>query len=498
MTTNSGIFTAARWKFWPGEIFDGVSYREPGNRSNWFFFVVILLSAGINSMYLFNDLWQDELYSLRHFVFVPVRVTLTDYHSTNNHIVSNLLMSLYLKMLGVDFNTVLNYPVIVRILPFVLTLAGITFFYYCTRRLAGPAFAKVALVIYCTTLQVYTFGTQGRGYALELLLCSVHMLNLLEFVKSGKKRSFWIAGVAGGLMLINLPSTIYYYLATETVILIGLFRLAGGERSRQVFAGLTGIVGLLLCVLFFVFFPGVDQLLGNTMATPVQNSIASNIRLPFTVIYRLFDWRLLLPVLLVYATIRGQKLARQHSYSVFLLFSFGLSFVLFWLHNPEHVLRIWLVLIPLFCLLMAHLLVPIVGMLNKYAFAFYLANLVPLFVSLFFLSQRLQSYNKTNFITLDLRYQYHLEGFNPNKALQTAFRIASEKHGKVLVRECFPAGIDFYLKTMPIDSLNAANNYSSLVVYVTDCPPDSIPLAVKQKLSPVNNVPGFYKVYIGN
>ena len=35
------------------------------------------------------DFWNDEIYTLKHFVFAPITTTLSDYHVPNNHIFFN-------------------------------------------------------------------------------------------------------------------------------------------------------------------------------------------------------------------------------------------------------------------------------------------------------------------------------------------------------------------------------------------------------------------------
>ena len=40
----------------------------------------------VQSILLNNDFWNDELYTLDKFTFVPISQTLWDYHVPNNHI----------------------------------------------------------------------------------------------------------------------------------------------------------------------------------------------------------------------------------------------------------------------------------------------------------------------------------------------------------------------------------------------------------------------------
>ncbi|MFK7775093.1 MAG: hypothetical protein AB8F94_23330 [Saprospiraceae bacterium] len=42
------------------------------------------------------DFWNDEIYTLKHFIFAPIATTLSDYHVPNNHIFFNLINNIYL------------------------------------------------------------------------------------------------------------------------------------------------------------------------------------------------------------------------------------------------------------------------------------------------------------------------------------------------------------------------------------------------------------------
>jgi hypothetical protein len=48
------------------------------------------------------DFWNDEIYTLKAFTFVPLHTTLTDYHAPNNHVFLNLVDNLYLRLLGIN------------------------------------------------------------------------------------------------------------------------------------------------------------------------------------------------------------------------------------------------------------------------------------------------------------------------------------------------------------------------------------------------------------
>ncbi|HFB99307.1 MAG TPA: hypothetical protein ENJ53_00745, partial [Phaeodactylibacter sp.] len=80
--------------------------------------------------HFFLDFWNDEIYTLKHFVFVPLSTTLSDYHVPNNHIFFNFLNNIYLKVCGVDnLYDLMDNPPLIRILPFLYSV-GTLFYAY--------------------------------------------------------------------------------------------------------------------------------------------------------------------------------------------------------------------------------------------------------------------------------------------------------------------------------------------------------------------------------
>ena len=82
------------------------------------------------------DFWNDEIYTLKNFVFVPLSTTLLDYHVPNNHIFFNFLNNVYLKTIGIEnLFDLMNNPAQLRILPFCYTVGTIIFTYLIGKKL---------------------------------------------------------------------------------------------------------------------------------------------------------------------------------------------------------------------------------------------------------------------------------------------------------------------------------------------------------------------------
>jgi hypothetical protein len=381
-------------------------------------------------------------------------------------------MSVYLKCIGVDLKVVLAHPEIVRIIPYLITMLGISGFYLLSRKVFGSLFANACLVVYCTTLQLYTFGDQCRGYALEIALSAIHLLLVLRFVQTGMKNLLVWISLTGALMMINLPSTIYYYISLMVLPALALLLHPAKRKllfnSAEVKVSMAMLVGFIMFVCYFLFVIGLHQLTNNELLYAKENSLLEFLKLPFSIVYRFLDWRVFLVLPLGYSLFMRFRRKWDHQVSFFLLLSFLLPFVLFMIHRPEIMHRIWVPLVPLFSILIVHICYPLIRYFQSNEWKFYMVNLITLLCSFYFLERHLLRNNKSNFITLDLRYQYHLYQFNPGTVLETAMNEARLSHSRIEICEGFKAGIDFYRDYINIDSINLVNKESKTLIVVTD------------------------------
>ena len=81
-------------------------------RTCWFLaFLSVIPFAVLLCRYVNLDFYYDELYTLIHYVFVPLKKTVAEYHDANNHYLSNIFNNIYLQVLGVkDVYSLMDYP----------------------------------------------------------------------------------------------------------------------------------------------------------------------------------------------------------------------------------------------------------------------------------------------------------------------------------------------------------------------------------------------------
>lgn len=227
------------WTFWPAEA---PKMEPPGLHYKGFplfLFFLLALTALFNLTFINNELWQDELYTLDNFVLVPVSKTLTDYHSTNNHLIFSLLSNIYLKIAGIsNLHTLMESPWIIRLLPYCITLLTIPCFYFLTRRIFGSLFSAIATLLLATSLETYSFGTLVRGYSLEILLSTLLLLWILRYQQTSDKRLLLPIALVSAAGLLNLPPAIYSEAALWTLLAVSLFSAPAGTPFRPAAPGI--------------------------------------------------------------------------------------------------------------------------------------------------------------------------------------------------------------------------------------------------------------------
>jgi len=249
----SAFFESRTWTLWPENTQPAPMTANPDDQLYRRVFLFLFGFAAVtNMLFLNNPLWQDELYTLDHFVLVPPFATLTDYHTTNNHIVFNLISNLYLKLIGItELSELQANPIIIRILPYFYTLISIPAFYFGAKKMQGPLFAIIALAIYISTLQVYSFGAQARGYSLELLFIIILFNLIFSYRRSPSLKQLTGISVIGILALLNLPSTIYLFIS---LLLLAFTSAAYSFINKEGKARLSDFKLFLSLFLAFVFF----------------------------------------------------------------------------------------------------------------------------------------------------------------------------------------------------------------------------------------------------
>jgi len=182
--------------------------------------------------YINLDFWYDEIYTLHHFVFVPISTIVTDYRAPNNHIFANILNHLYLYGLGIDDFDLLREPWKIRILMLFYTFLTFVYVYRTVRDFFDPLAGFLAVIILGSTLPSVNFTVQVRGYTLSMTLLGMILYYNLHYYRSGSRISGFLVVALTPLLFYTIPSNIY---VTAPIFIYWLSRYLF-SRSRNKYA----------------------------------------------------------------------------------------------------------------------------------------------------------------------------------------------------------------------------------------------------------------------
>lgn len=431
------------------------------------FYVPIAISIALFATMVYahgnEDLWNDEIYTLRFFVFKGLPSIVTDYHVPNNHIFSNILHAIWLFIFHPkDLGILLTDAWKIRLLPILLSIGTVYLLFRVCQKQWGAYAGWTAVIGLLTTLCFGHFAFQIRGYALTMLLSVVLMSGALRVLRAGQvdRYAWWtLAGASAGL-LYTIPSNLYMVLS---VMFLLPLTLGWQRRLAYLSLGTAFLAGFALT--FALYFPVLHQALNNEYIEarkPFQHVHFQNIR---TVFLQFWGWRLLLLPLLVWGWSLLRKVPEHHRVFLFLAGVCLLPFVFSMFRGDTPPERAYLVLLPVFILLLTlcwQSIFELGGTQKRLAFSI-LGILVAVFSYVFTwygtARQIEQSLTSPKFERYqDLNKNYYQYVYEPN----LEFDLFKQKYGsnKTLILETteehdLPDYLLFKgLKSAPIDSIN--------------------------------------------
>jgi hypothetical protein len=232
-----------------------------------------------------DDLWNDEIYTLQHFVLVALRTTVTDYHVPNNHVLYSLICTIYLKIIGVQSLAVLMAkPFILRSIGLIFSVLNIYYLYKCAKKIGDKDTVFWTFLAFVTTLPLYSFQFQVRGYGLLMCLNSVFLHCFLCFQARQNWQNATKTILVGALTLYAVPSNLLVLFGFGVYSLIGVSFDFYKKRKFDFEANKTAIfsvICLILAVLcsFLWYAPILKSVLNNDYI---------NEKMPYSEVYRIF------------------------------------------------------------------------------------------------------------------------------------------------------------------------------------------------------------------
>ena len=431
--------------------------------------ILLIAFCYLQFTHINRDFWNDKIYSLKYFTFVTIRDIVFDYHNSNNHIFFNLINNIYLKIIKIEtISELFESPYKLRLLPFTYSLFTLYFLYQLSKKIYSKNIALLTIAILITTIPFFNFSMQIRGYGLSTLLLVLVVYFSFTYLNSQLKKHLYLIIIFTALFFYTIPSNIYYILSLIVLFFIYFLKSEYRTIKNKSYQQITNnvnfkilyslIIGVSISILFYL--PVFNDVFFNDFVqnTP-PNSMYAELK---TYIVKVFSrmnsnrWTLFFLCLFGF-TIKLFKDKKIELKTLFFIGLFLFPFLMMFLRKDYPPLRIFVVIAPIFALIIAigisHFW-SIIDKKRKYFIVFF--TLLFLYLSFNFNSeykhikqQILKDIHQSK-RSQDLYAQYHKFYYHPLIDIRSFKYIYNNRKMPVFIYGCEPYGVNFYLEKFHI------------------------------------------------
>ena len=120
-----------------------------------------------------GDFYYDELFTFRHYIFVPLRKTIFVYENLNNHFLFSVIGNLWMRLFGGDLNWLMDRPYIIRLPLLIFPAVTIFYLYRIGIEFFNRRVAILSVLMLITTIPYYYYVLQVRGYSLSMMFITI-------------------------------------------------------------------------------------------------------------------------------------------------------------------------------------------------------------------------------------------------------------------------------------------------------------------------------------
>jgi len=329
--------------------------------------------------YINVDLWYDEVVSIKHFMLVNFKKTFFYYPAPNNHIFFNFVNQVLTRITNCrDFVKIAEHVYILRAFQGLIALATGYYSVLITKRFFNLQNSLLVLVVLFTTIPFMNFSLQLRGYSLSILLVTMTIYHVLTYIESCSSRNRNLIVISSALLMYTIPSNIY--LLASMVVPLGilwLYHLKLNNEKINIYFKSIFFIGLGVVIATVLYLPVIKSVLFNQFATRELTDTYYSLKLiPILQKSFLSKRYLLLGLSFIGVLFFLRKTSKKEKVIyASLLFTLFFPFVLSFVHQKFPFQRVFVPLVPLFCILIT---VPVIYLINqipkpKFAFVCYIA-----------------------------------------------------------------------------------------------------------------------------
>lgn len=409
-----------------------MSKLQDALRRYWPLPAVLALHCWLQYAHLQLDFWNDELYTLRHFILVPLSNTASHYPVPNNHILFSLLANLWAKLLGIHtMQDAIRHIVALRLLPLFFSGLCLVFVFLAARKLASSSAAMLAALLLVTTIPFYNFSAQMRGYSLSMCFAAAIAYVVISAWRKATPRAILRLFLLSLLCLYTLPTNLYFLLTLLGIIPAAAVLLRQGREdvaAPRAAMRMSLAIGAGILAAGLLYLPLYPQMAGwlKSSEGSAAGAFPSTLHAMPIVAYHFLSARYLLAFPLVFFFWKERRLRFAWIWLMAALFL--LPFLLTDLRPTEPPHRVFLTVLPLLCLGLGIALERAISLLKKgRARILALVAIVGYCIGVMAFQIRhtkqvaLADITKGN-RRLDLYYQYCLQSFQPKEDAATYLR----------------------------------------------------------------------------
>ncbi len=266
------FYASSRWKRWAA-----LAVRVKANglllcanvlAATPFLFLVI-------SKRVYLDFWLDETISIRRHIVTTIDRALFWYPIPNNHVFTNALAGIYLKLLGAkDLRSVLDNPQVLRAFFMAFGLGAMAVSACVAYRFVNRRASIVVVILWTTSIAFLNFAAQARGYAPSLFFVAALLWALLEYRRVPRLNSGLAILALAAMLVYTMPSNVYWL--GSVAIFFGVESLLDLRLNKGRFTWKPGQVVLVNPAFSISTFIGLGTLVAVLLYLPILPDVMDN------------------------------------------------------------------------------------------------------------------------------------------------------------------------------------------------------------------------------
>ena len=442
-----------------------------------FIFIVFAL---IQASHINVDFWNDEIYTIQHFIFTTLGNTISDYHVPNNHIFFNLINNLYLKIIGISsLHDLFDNPWKLRIIPLIYSFITAYYIYKIGCKYINRTIGLLTLVLFITSLSFYNFSLQIRGYGLSIMLGVLIVYYILNYLNNLNKREIVIVAFLSFFLFYTIPSNLYFL--TSIIAALGFYIIIDKRNIGDLFYNKYSylIYAIISGILFtvFLYISIISDVFSNEYVRPGNYLILSRLKIKLLNIGNgLVYNRWVVISLFISASYIGYKSLINKN--IILLLSTSviiIPFLLNWVSGQNAPARIFTLCLPFTSLIIASVIYIVWKKITLHnrkkdwiiVSSIFLIAIFSLIYQLDKVEKIIASDIEKGNRSQDTYYQYYSARYWPLKNVSFLNSIYINNKKPIVVVGCEPHGITYYLEKYNLPYYNE-NNLDSLLIQNND------------------------------